>query len=275
MKKLSIIFFCLLSFGVADCQGQLAEDFEAFELGALEGQMGWSSEAGAQIVDTGIEGFGSRTIRAFNVGPNDGEYLRSPTLDSSGYGTIEFDLKIDDLDPIAEYLVFTFFEGGNTQRLHFHPGGLMTLDQSVGSCLVNDFLIGGTWSTSEVMNISWTFMPDPQGSVVTQHIIVLDNEIIFEGSNVLGCGFDDEMDSFGIWSTGSFPADVSIDNFLFLPFVVLGDINGDGIVNLLDVSPFVDLITTGEFQALQPVGDTVVADRASTRIQAAQTLVSQ
>jgi hypothetical protein len=28
----------------------------------------------------------------------------------------------------------------------------------------------------------------------------------------------------------------------------LGDINQDGVVNLLDVSPFVELISTGEFQ---------------------------
>ena len=30
--------------------------------------------------------------------------------------------------------------------------------------------------------------------------------------------------------------------------VLLGDINRDGVVNLLDVEPFVDLITNGEFQ---------------------------
>ncbi len=33
------------------------------------------------------------------------------------------------------------------------------------------------------------------------------------------------------------------------PAVVLGDINGDGSVNLLDVTPFIDLITSNEFQA--------------------------
>ena len=30
--------------------------------------------------------------------------------------------------------------------------------------------------------------------------------------------------------------------------VVLGDVNGDGMVNLLDVQPFVDLLTGGGFQ---------------------------
>ena len=31
--------------------------------------------------------------------------------------------------------------------------------------------------------------------------------------------------------------------------LVLGDVNGDGQVDLLDVAPFVNLLTTGDFQA--------------------------
>ncbi len=239
---------CLLIIFVSQTKGQLVEDFESFSLGPLDGQMGWTSEAGAQVVETNIPGFGGRSIRAFNVGPIDGDYLRSPTLNSDGYGTISFDIQIDDTDPLAEYLLLTFFQGGNTQRLHFHPGGLITLDRSVGACLINDALIGGSWNTGEILNLSWKFMPDPQGSVVTQHLIELDGETIFDGSNSLGCGFDDEMDSFGIWSTGSTQADVTIDNFLFEPLVLVGDVNRDGSTNLLDVAPFVELLANGQFQ---------------------------
>ena len=246
--KNTISCLCMTLILIAQSNAQLVEDFETFELGPLDGQMGWTSEAGAQIVDTSLPEFGDRSIRAFNVGPNDGDYVSSPILNSDGYGTISMDIKIDDFDPLAEYLLMTSFQGGITQRLHFHPGNLMTLDRSAGSCLINDALIGGTWNPGEVMNIRWKFMPDPSGSVVTQHRIELNNEIIFEGSNVLGCGFDDEMDSFRIFSTGSFPADVTIDNFEFVPFVTLGDINGDGQINLLDVAPFVDLLATGGFQ---------------------------
>jgi hypothetical protein len=36
------------------------------------------------------------------------------------------------------------------------------------------------------------------------------------------------------------------------PNVLLGDVNGDGVVNGLDVDPFVGLVTTGTFQ---PEGD--------------------
>ena len=34
-----------------------------------------------------------------------------------------------------------------------------------------------------------------------------------------------------------------------LPSLLLGDVNLDGVVNLLDVGPFVDLISLGQFQA--------------------------
>ena len=32
-------------------------------------------------------------------------------------------------------------------------------------------------------------------------------------------------------------------------FLILGDVNGDGSVNLLDVQPFVELLTSGGYQA--------------------------
>lgn len=257
--KILLPSWLLLICSISTCFAQVNEDFEDFELGPLDGQMGWTSEAGAEIVDTGNDIFGDRSIKAFNLGPNDGDYLLSPVFDGSGYGTISFDIQIDDLDPFAEYIVQTFFQGGNTQRLHFHPGGIMSLDRSIGTCLINDFSIGGTWNTQQVMRISWRFSPDPQGSVVALQEIRLNDEIIFSGFNHLGCGFDDEMDSFGIWSFGSFPANVTIDNVTFLPNIVTGDVNGDGTVNLLDVSPFVDLLTSGGFLSAADInGDGLV-----------------
>ncbi len=40
---------------------------------------------------------------------------------------------------------------------------------------------------------------------------------------------------------------------------IIGDVNGDGVVNLLDVAPFVDLLTSGQFQAEGDInGDGVV-----------------
>ena len=39
------------------------------------------------------------------------------------------------------------------------------------------------------------------------------------------------------------------NDLLLMPSVLLGDINLDGAVDLLDVAPFVDLLATGGFQA--------------------------
>ena len=41
---------------------------------------------------------------------------------------------------------------------------------------------------------------------------------------------------------------VSVGPFCYVgPEVVVGDVNNDGIINLLDVGPFVDAISSGEF----------------------------
>ena len=39
-----------------------------------------------------------------------------------------------------------------------------------------------------------------------------------------------------------------VTNFFIFRSIILGDLNSDGIVNLLDVTPFINLITTGKFQ---------------------------
>ena len=47
--------------------------------------------------------------------------------------------------------------------------------------------------------------------------------------------------------------------FVDEPSFILGDVNGDGVVNLLDVTPFVEAITTGNFVAEADInGDGVV-----------------
>ena len=42
--------------------------------------------------------------------------------------------------------------------------------------------------------------------------------------------------------------------------VILGDINCDGSVNLLDVAPFVDLLTSGEFSPKADINDSGTVD---------------
>ena len=44
------------------------------------------------------------------------------------------------------------------------------------------------------------------------------------------------------------------------PFRLLGDINGDGIVNLMDVGPFVQLLVLGEFSPLADINEDGVVD---------------
>ena len=41
---------------------------------------------------------------------------------------------------------------------------------------------------------------------------------------------------------------IEIDSATVGPTFVLGDVNGDGIVNFLDISPFIGVLTAGDFQ---------------------------
>ena len=231
------LLFAFACSTVANSQVTFFEDFETFSLGPVDGQNGWTGVSGAQVVETHVPGFASQALRATDVGPNDDTYITSPVV-GNGYGRFALDIKIDDPDPFAEYLVFPIYLGSATGRLHFQPNGLISLDRSIGPGLINDFLIGGSWSQGEVNRLEWRFTPDPT-SVVTQQQILLNNEVIFEGSNTLGGGFDDQMDSFGIWSFGSFPADITIDNVIVESQAPTPDFNSDGRLDVLDIDALV------------------------------------
>lgn len=97
-------------------------------------------------------------------------------------------------------------------------------------------LIGGSWNRHEVLHLDWQFFPDADGSVVTDQKITLNDEVIFQGGNHLGCGFNDEIDSFRLWSFGSNSVDVTIDNVSFTPVLPSGDINDDGVLDVTDIN---------------------------------------
>jgi hypothetical protein len=73
----------------------------------------------------------------------------------------------------------------------------------------------------------------------------------FAGSRLFGVDADGRLYTVNT-STGSATeiGDTGSQTYLSLAMInpLLGDVNRDGMVNLLDVAPFVNLITTGTFQ---------------------------
>ena len=69
---------------------------------------------------------------------------------------------------------------------------------------------------------------------------------------------------FGASTGGSFlgPTQQTISNFQFKGTgnLLIGDVNGDGSIDLLDVSPFVDLLTNGGFQAAADINQDGIVD---------------
>ena len=106
---------------------------------------------------------------------------------------------------------------------YFNQGGDVTME-------INGALIG------PILNYPGTFVLG--GSTVSNSFSVV-------GGNILG--------SVKIESTGGINSfmvggqETQFDNFKFFMFGLLGDVNCDGEVNLLDIDPFVELINNGEY----------------------------
>lgn len=66
--------------------------------------------------------------------------------------------------------------------------------------------------------------------------------------NVQSIGFSLDSSDVGDFGINT-PAYVAFDELRLTPALLLGDINQDGVVDLLDVAPFVDLIVNTEFQS--------------------------
>ena len=53
---------------------------------------------------------------------------------------------------------------------------------------------------------------------------------------------------------------IGIDTLRFMTGLLIGDVNRDGNVDLLDVAPFVELLTNGDFQAEADINQDGVID---------------
>ena len=71
----------------------------------------------------------------------------------------------------------------------------------------------------------------------------------------------DPSDNSTFWITGqvseSFGWQTTVDS---IRLVLPGDINGDGIVNLLDVAPFIDLLSQGGYNPAADINNDGVVD---------------
>ena len=218
--------------GVPALASGLDEDFEDFQPGPIDGVQGWQSPVGAQIVETGLPGLGDRSVQA--LGLNAGTWLWTPPL-GGAYGTLAMDLRINSpVNGIQAGYSINFNNGSYpVASFLFSQDDLVLVRDSVGSCLTNYTLTGGTWSSGRTIAVRIDFAPDPV-SVVTLMDLWLDGVLVYEGYAGLGCGFPSTPRQMSLGVTGPFTVDAIADNIRFEP-VYIADINRDGAVDVLDL----------------------------------------
>ena len=208
-----------------------SEDFESFTLGALDGQNGWTGSPEAQIVDSGIATFDQRSLQ---IRSSSGGSVTTPKF-GAGYGRLAFDVRIDSAAVDVEYAVTTLINGGTSSALQFFPNGQFTMTRSVGTCLRNEFFVNGTWTPDTTHRLEWIFDQRRAGRENVDMTIRLDDQLIYEGGNILGCNAPDGVDSFQLDVSPAQDPFVTIDNLEFERFLPSADLDGDGTLDVDDL----------------------------------------
>ena len=82
-----------------------------------------------------------------------------------------------------------------------------------------------------------------------ESILILDRDVTLSGTLLDGESFEFELNVYTLSFEGNFFPDATLTvNLGSAESPVLGDVNGDGSVDFLDISPFISALSTGEFQ---------------------------
>ena len=144
----------------------------------------------------------------------------------------------------GEFLLF--YEAGTNNSISggiFH-GSFLVRENENADISGGEFLGGLTASADGAVNLFGTlFFID--GMLVdlkeNEQLTILERDVVVTGNFADGSDFEFDLASNLI----SPDATLTITR---VPEILLGDVNLDGLVSLLDVAPFVDLLTSGDFQ---------------------------
>ena len=131
------------------------------------------------------------------------------------------------------------FEAQNGSEVNI-SGGTVDLDGFIGGVGSSVNFQGREFS------INGTLLSDLQ---LDQPFTITDREVTFSGVLADGEPFSFFLDTFAYPNFGSFSANATLTVTLVEPVVLLGDANQDREVNFLDISPFISVLSSGEFQA--------------------------
>jgi hypothetical protein len=182
-------------------------------------------DAFSSISDVAV---GQYSLNIFNDYQNESHFDPARLIQSNVYRE-----QIVGADDVGTTWQYDFLFRRNVEDgMDFGPGGDATatafiriLDQDNNFDLIDEFLLDTTAATE---------MFEP-GSIVVEILPAYDGK-------VFQYGFANTASEFE-------PTGVLYDNVSFAPETdcIVGDLNGDGMVTLLDVNPFVEALTAGDF----------------------------
>ncbi len=138
-----------------------SEDFETFAAGPLVNEFGWEpygltpsvNGPRVQVVDSGVPGFGTRTVRYENIsGEHGNRAIRSPR-----FGCMPDSISVDihiAADTAEHSLLYESQNGDTVSRLYFEEGGAITVDQlSSARGIVGRVATSGSWAAGVTTRI--------------------------------------------------------------------------------------------------------------------------
>ena len=145
---------------------------------------------------------------------------------------------------IDEFAVANISGGTIGDNFAIMPGGVVNV---TGGTLGN--FVAESNSQVNLFGTEFLVDGDPVVGLVGVPITITDRDVV-----LLGLLADGSLVGFDLSSTFGAPGDDYFDTDATITVTLtgeplIGDVNGDGSVNLLDVTPFVDLVTAGEFLA--------------------------
>ena len=177
-------------------------------------------------------------------------------------GETAFDTNVDSVE--GQVLAFEY-DWGNDRLLGIRQTA--EIDFSNGfETLINNYLVEIDIETGEVRDISQT--PAFQDAGVPIGGVAFDQEsgtyiTYVDGGSVLGMISGESGQVVNTIELPKLIYEIQVDNFEFAQTFLAtryGDVNLDGAIDLLDVAPFVDILTAGEYQVEADMNSDNVVD---------------
>ena len=216
--------------------GTVGSNLNAY-LGSVVNISGGRVQSGLQAHSGSVVNIsGEASVTAFRFDALAGSVVNISGGNVAGSG---FDAFSGSVVNISGGSVGSNFEAQNGSEVNI-SGGTVDLDDFIGGVGSSVNFQGREFS------INGTLLSNLQ---LDQPSTITDREVTFSGVLADGEPFSFFLDTFAYPNFGSFSANATLTVTLVEPVVLLGDANQDREVNFLDISPFISVLSSGEFQA--------------------------